>query len=249
MSPRWLSALAVLAGCGGPSTAETTPAGEETRPQDESGRPPVADPAIRTKPGETLAAAVVRPVALRETPSPDSAVVARVGRRTEFDSPTVMAVMRRRGSWLGVAAAELPNGRLGWVLEDRVKLLREPWSIEVDLSERRAVLKHRGEEYRSFPVAVGAPGTDTPPGRYGVTDRLSTGGAGSPYGCCVLALTGHQPDVPQDWPGGDRLAIHGTTAPATIGRAASNGCLRAGERTMRLLIAKVPLGAQVVVRR
>jgi lipoprotein-anchoring transpeptidase ErfK/SrfK len=159
-----------------------------------------------------------------------------------------MAVMRQRGAWLGVASEKLGNGELGWVRAERVRLLREPWKIRVDLSERRATLLRRGRPYRSFAVAVGAPGYATPTGRFGVTDRLTTGGPGSPYGCCVLALSGRQPDVPQDWPGGDRLAIHGTDAPGTIGTAASHGCLRAGERAMRLLIAKVPLGTQVVIR-
>jgi hypothetical protein len=204
---------------------------------------------VRPGPGETLGAQVVRPVALRSRPAPDAPRVAVARRRTEFDSPRIMAVLRQRGRWLGVAAPELPNGRTAWVRRDRVRILREIFRIDVDLSERRAVLLRRDRRVASFPVAVGAPATPTPPGRYGVTDRLDTGGAASPYGCCVLALTGHQPDVPQDWPGGDRLAIHGTGAPATIGQAASNGCLRASERTMRLLIAKVPIGTQVVIRR
>lgn len=203
----------------------------------------------KPRPGETFGAKVVSPIALRATPSPDAKVVARVAKRTEFNSPSVMAVMRRRGKWLGVAWPDLPNGRLGWVRQDRVQLLRELWRIDVDLSEREAVLRRKGKIVERFGVAIGAAATPTPPGRYGVTDRLETGGADSPYGCCVLALSGRQPNVPQDWPGGDRLAIHGTNAPESIGQAASNGCPRASEEAMRLLIARVPLGTQVVIRR
>lgn len=198
--------------------------------------------------GETLAVRLRRSVALRE--SPGGRVVSRVDVKTEFGSDAVLAVMRVRGRWLGVHWPTLDNGELGWVRfsEERLGLLREPWSVRVDLSERRATLMRRGERFRSFPVAVGAAGTSTPPGIYGVTDRLRTGGAGSPYGCCVLALSGRQPDVPQEWPGGDRLAIHGTSAPETIGTAASSGCLRASEEAMRLLMRRVPLGARVVIR-
>lgn len=159
----------------------------------------------------------------------------------------ILAVLRQRGRWLGVASSELANGKLGWVSEDSVAVLRETWSIDVDLSERRAVLRHRGKRYRTFPLAVGTPTYPTPTGRFGVTDRLTTGGPGSPYGCCALALTAHQPNVPQDWPGGDRIAIHGTNDPASVGTAASHGCLRAGDADIRLLIAKVPLGTQVVI--
>jgi lipoprotein-anchoring transpeptidase ErfK/SrfK len=133
------------------------------------------------------------------------------------------------------------------VRQRAVRVLSEEWSIAVDLSRRRATLRRRGRAVRSFPVAVGTAAYPTPTGRFGVTDRLSTGGPGSAYGCCILALSGHQPHVPQDWPGGDRIAIHGTNEPASVGTAASHGCLRASERTMRLLIARIPLGTQVTI--
>lgn len=239
-SPLWLSAL-LLAGCGGGAD------GTERRPTvaREPVRPGVASP----REGETYGAKVTRTIALRARPHADARRLAVHGRRTEFGSGRVLAVVRIRGRWLGVTSEKLRNDRLGWVRADRVTLLREPWSVDVDLSERRATLRRRGRPVRSFPVAVGAPGTETPPGVYGVTDRLTTGDAGSPYGCCVLALSGRQPDVPQEWPGGDRLAIHGTSAPRSIGTAASLGCLRAGERSMRMLMRRVPLGAQVRIRR
>lgn len=200
---------------------------------------------VQPRPGETLAAQVVEPVVLWSAPDLGSRIVAHVGRETQFDTPSVLTVVGRRDDWLEVLHESLGNGETGWVRASDVKVLREQWRIDVDLSRRRATLRRLGETVRTFPVAVGAPGTDTPPGVYGVTDRLTTGGPGSAYGCCVLALTGHQPDTPQDWPGGDRLAIHGTTAPESIGQAASHGCLRASEETMRLLMDKVPLGTQV----
>ena len=100
---------------------------------------------------------------------------------------------------------------------------------------------------RRFPVAVGRPGHATPLGRYGVTDKLLMP-AGTPYGCCAVALTGHQTSLPSGWGGGDRLAVHGTTAPETIGTAASLGCLRAAEADMRWLLRRLPLGAPVFIR-
>jgi lipoprotein-anchoring transpeptidase ErfK/SrfK len=101
---------------------------------------------------------------------------------------------------------------------------------------------------RRVPVAVGRPGTPTPRGRYGVTDKLTTGEDDGPYGCCVLALTGHQPHVPQGWGGGDRLAVHATPAPQTIGQAASLGCLRTTNAVMRRLVRQVPLGTVLTIR-
>ena len=56
-----------------------------------------------------------------------------------------------------------------------------------------------------FPVTVGGPGTETPPGRYGITDGVSFDE--SPYyGCCALALSGHQyAELPAGWIGGNRF--------------------------------------------
>jgi hypothetical protein len=81
-----------------------------------------------------------------------------------------------------------------------------------------------------------------------VTDRLRVTGSNSPYGCCVLALTGHQTDLPEYWPGGDRLAIHATDDESTIGKPVSLGCMRAKARQARWLIDNVPLGTPVFVR-
>jgi lipoprotein-anchoring transpeptidase ErfK/SrfK len=98
---------------------------------------------------------------------------------------------------------------------------------------------------RRVALAVGRPGTTTPTGRFAVTDALNIDGPPGPYGCCALALTARQPNVPQGWSGSDRVAIHGTTNEATIGTPASSGCLRARERDMRWLLTHVPLGAPV----
>lgn len=251
---RWPSALALiaLAGCGGGDPAAV---GVKPRPTAVKDGPTVAAgttarPATVARPprGETLAARLTHAVALRARPTPKARVVAKVRKRTRFHSPSVMAVLRQRGRWLGVTSEHLPNGRIGWVRATQVRLLREQWSIGVDLSERRATLRFKGRPRYAFAVAIGAASTPTPTGTFGITDRLTTGTPTSPYGCCVLALSGRQPDVPQEWPGGDRLAIHGTNAPASVGQAVSRGCLRASAATMRRLLARVPLGARVVIR-
>ena len=81
-------------------------------------------------------------------------------------------------------------------------------------------------------------------GRFYVTDKLPGADFGSYYGCCILALSGRQPNLPQGWSGGDRLAIHGSPTP-TWGHAVSNGCLHAAEPDLRYLMKTVPLGTAV----
>ena len=176
-------------------------------------------------------------------------MLARLGVRTEFGSPRVLAVHGRRGRWLRVLAAERPNGRHGWVDRRAVRLGATAVSIRVDRSARRLAVLAGRRVLRRARVAVGRPGTPTPLGRFAVTDRLRATRPGSPYGCCAIALSGHQPKLLPGWPGGDRLAIHATPATWTIGRAASLGCLRAHEPAMRALMRLVPLGAPVFVSR
>ena len=195
----------------------------------------------------TLTAYVTRPKILRARPGGRRLAV--LNRLTEFGSPRIVTVLRRRGRWLAVLASPLPNGRVGWIdARHDVELFRTPWSVTADLSQRSLVVRRDNRVVARTRVAVGSPSSPTPPGRYAVTDKLTTGADAGPYGCCVLALTGHQPNIPQGWGGGDRLAVHATPSPETIGYAASHGCLRATNEVMRRLVRQVPLGTRVRIR-
>jgi L,D-transpeptidase catalytic domain len=175
----------------------------------------------------------------------------RVGSTTEFGSPRVLGVAARRGDWLGVVATERPNNRLAWVRRESpgLALRRTRWSLHADLSARTLTLRKGRRRVQRMTVAIGRPGSETPTGRFAVTDKLSGSRFGSYYGCCILALSGHQPNPPPGWTGGDRLGIHGTDSPSTIGAAASAGCLRAADADLRPLMRRVPLGTLVFIRR
>jgi lipoprotein-anchoring transpeptidase ErfK/SrfK len=208
---------------------------------------PPAAPAPKRKPRPRWRSVVVRrSVPLRETPN--GRLVTRVGTSTEFGSKRVMSVAARRGHWLGVVSTEMPNGKLAWVHENAgVRLRRGAYSLHADLSERRLVLRRAGRVIRRLSVAVGRPGSETPTGRFAVTDKLRGGNYGPYYGCCILALNAHQPKLPAGWQGGNRIAIHGTNSPGTIGAAASAGCLRAGDSDLEVLMRRVPLGTPVFI--
>jgi hypothetical protein len=178
--------------------------------------------------------------------APGQGFVETLGARSEFGSPLVLAVVRRSGDWLGVATPAMPNGSLGWIRLDpgRIELYWTRYSLHVDLSGRNLSLRYGKATLGRFLVTVGAPGTETPAGRYGVTDALSFDESPA-YGCCALALSGHQTRLLDDWTGGDRLAIHGTPGP--VGGAESHGCIRATDETMRTLFRRLPLGTSVFV--
>jgi lipoprotein-anchoring transpeptidase ErfK/SrfK len=178
---------------------------------------------------------------------PGGAVIAKLGDQTEFGSPVSFSVVATKPGWLGVTAPELQNGELGWIARDptKVDVYWTRYSLHASLSGRELELRYGHKVIDSFPVTVGGPGTETPPGRYGVTDGVSFDE--SPYyGCCALALSGHQyAELPAGWIGGNRLAIHGT--PGAVGGAESLGCIRATDATMRYLFARVPLGTPVFI--
>jgi lipoprotein-anchoring transpeptidase ErfK/SrfK len=179
--------------------------------------------------------------------APGGPVVAKLGDKTEFGSPASYSVVETKPGWLGVTSPELENGEVGWIARDpkRVDVYWTRYSLHADLDGRSLELRYGHKLVDRFEVTVGGPGTETPPGRYGITDGISFDE--SPYyGCCALALSGHQThELPAGWIGGDRLAIHGT--PGAVGNAESLGCIRATDETMRFLFARIPLGTPVFV--
>jgi len=209
--------------------------------------PPRPPPAPRAPRYAVATVASGRDVALRSAPG--GAVVATIGARTDFGSPQAMSVTARRGDWLGVTSSALPNGTIGWI-DARNRSISEHLtdvSLVVRLSRRLLELRIGDRVAARVRVGIGAPGSATPTGRFAITDKLGGGGYGPYYGCCILALSGHQTSTPSGWQGGDRLAIHGTDDPSTIGAAASAGCLHARDSDLRLLMRRAPLGTPVFI--
>ena len=236
----------------GGSSSDARPADASPRPSTgplpRAATPPPPSP----KPGEPRPRGVQPLVSVRRgarvaiRTGPGGRVVDTLGWRTRCGSPTVLAVFARRGAWAGVPTPLLANGRLGWVKLDRAQF-RPGWtrySIDVDLSAKVARLRLSGRVVRSFSVTVGAPASPTPTGRFAITDKLNGAEYSPVYGCCILALSGHQPHPPPGWnPNRDwRLAIHGG-APGAV----SAGCVHADETTLRYLMRMTPLGTPVTV--
>ncbi|HEX6651696.1 MAG TPA: L,D-transpeptidase [Thermoleophilaceae bacterium] len=179
---------------------------------------------------------------------PGGAVRIRLSSRTEWGSPRILGVIRRRGDWVSVQAPELDNGEVAWMETSQARLDCVHWEMRANLKKKRLYVQHNGKTVRSFVIAVGRPGNSTPLGRFSVTDKLRVTDPGSPYGCCVLALSGHQTNLPPSWPGGDRLAVHATKELSSIGKAASLGCMRVTSAQARWLIRTIPLGTPLFVK-
>jgi hypothetical protein len=103
---------AALAGCGG-SEAASPRANGGTEGGVREDFVAAADDREPARRGRFVTARVVRRTTLRTAPA--GRVLARIGRRTEFGSPRVLAVTGRRGRWLRVTVSERRNGEHGWI--------------------------------------------------------------------------------------------------------------------------------------
>ena len=220
-----------------PAAAARPAAAPAPRPKPEIALPSDGTPILTIRDGAE--------VALRD--APDGKVVSTVTDTTEFDSPTVLSVAERRGNWAGVPTADLPNGKLGWVKldDDGIKIDSVGQSMVLDLSSMTGRL-YRGDDLeRKWQIGIGAPATPTPTGRFSITDEIE-GGLNPTYGCCAIALSATQPNLPPGWTGGDRIAIHGTSLP--LGEANSTGCPHSAEEDLQAIIDGVPLGTPVTIK-
>lgn len=194
----------------------------------------------------SLVALITRATTLRAAPA--GRAIAPLGLRTEFGSPQALLVVATRSGWLGVLSPQAGNGHTGWIPRGTATLGRVDWRIEVSLARKQITVLDGNRPVVHYRTAIGTAQAPTPVGRFAVTDRLLTGSATGPYGCCILALSAHAPHAIQGWGGGDRIAIHATTATTTIGTAASHGCLRVDAENARWLLGHIPLGTPVVIR-
>jgi len=241
--------LLALAGCGGNSERAARRAATHTATQTATQAATLAPkaPTFVIPAGSGQLAGMARRGGLVLRDRPGGKVIAHLKSRTAWGSPTVVWSVARRGPWLGVVAASLRNNQLGWldVRRDHPRLWRSQFTLIADLSRRTLELRHDGRLVRRMRVGIGSPATPTPIGRFAVTDKLLPDPSVSYYGCCLLALSGHQPHLRPGWAGGDPIAIHGG---GTLGTAASAGCLHASDTDLEMLMRRVPLGTPVYIR-
>jgi lipoprotein-anchoring transpeptidase ErfK/SrfK len=106
---------------------------------------------------------------------------------------------------------------------------------------------------KSYPIAVGRPGWETPKGSYKVQQKIQKPTWIHPLTGEVIK--GGDPENPLGnfwigfWTDGkDWIGFHGTPTPQSVGTAASHGCIRMYNKDVAELFSKIPLGAEVTVR-
>jgi lipoprotein-anchoring transpeptidase ErfK/SrfK len=181
-------------------------------------------------------------------------VVVRLSRIDQNGYPTVVGVVDvRRDSdckptWYRVQVPVAPNGSTGWVKASAVRIYSVDSRIVVNLSTRRLVVYSSGRRVFRTRVAVGSVRTPTPTGRYFVNERFVLSDPRGPFGPAALGISAHS-EVLKDWAQGGPIALHGTDDAASIGDAASHGCIRLANSDMRRLFALAPAGTPVSILR
>jgi hypothetical protein len=202
--------------------------------------------------GDRLAYAAV---AERETVAydePGGSEIGTFGLRNENGHLMVFGVRRVvlgkdcKIDWYRVRLPMRPNGSEGYVHADDVRLVRVPTRIFVDLSERKLSLYKQGEAVLTATVAIGAPGTPTPTGRYYVNQRLIASDPTGPWGPAAVGISAFS-DVLQEWIQGGPIAIHGTNDPSSIGQAVSHGCIRLPNDVLRQVFDTADAGTPVII--
>ena len=198
-------------------------------------------------------AAIVRSRAT-VTRRPGGPVLARFGRLNINGVQTVFSIRGARlttscrpSSYL-VQVARRPNGVTGWVSAGQVTVARVRARIVVDLSQKRVTLFRNGRKVLSAPAAIGAPATPTPTGSFYVNQRLIPVDRSGPFGPGAVGISAFS-NVLTGWTQGGPIAIHGTNAPWSIGKAVSNGCIRIPNPMLKRVFAAALGGTPVLIRR
>jgi hypothetical protein len=162
----------------------------------------------------------------------------------------VLGVVKTRScqaAWYHVQLPMRPNGAVGWVRASAVWIGRVRTRIEIDVSARRLVFLRDGRRVLQATVAVGAPATPTPTGRFYVNQRLIPIDKQGPFGPGAIGISAFS-NVLTGWTQGGPVAIHGTNEPWSIGHSVSNGCIRLPNAVLLRIFGVVPAGTPVIIR-
>ncbi len=126
--------------------------------------------------------------------------------------------------------------------------------LEINLRHRQVTVYKGKTRIKSYPIAVGRPGWETPPGNFRVGQMLRNPTWIHPF--TGEAIRGGDPENPLGrywigfWTDGkNSIGFHGTPNPESVGKAASHGCIRMYNKDVEELFHQVSLGTVVKVVR
>lgn len=236
-----LITLAVLSGCGrltdtaapaatgGSATGSPTPTVSATP----ATPPPVGTSATATVPRLAVYAGLGGTVKLT------------LGNPRPSGAPLTMLVLQSSNGWLEVALPDRPNGSRGWISASQVTLHDLQYSLRVSTEQNTLALYRNTTLVTTYPVATGTGGTPTPHGSFYLTELLAPSNAG--YGPYAFGLSAYSTVLTSFGGGPGQIGLHGTDDAASIGKAASHGCIRMSNADITTLATTLPLGTPITI--
>ncbi|MBW4448337.1 MAG: L,D-transpeptidase [Spirirestis rafaelensis WJT71-NPBG6] len=133
-------------------------------------------------------------------------------------------------------------------------LVTQPIRLVINLSRHQVTLYQGTTRIKSYPIAVGRKGWETPRGNFQVLDMLENPTWIHPF--TGKAIPGGSRENPLGhywvgfWTNGKNwIGFHGTPNPESVGKAASHGCIRMYNKDIKELFQQVRLGTPVIVLR
>lgn len=121
------------------------------------------------------------------------------------------------------------------------------YDLVINKEEKKLLWIRSGELLRTYPVAVGKQGTETPEGEFEIAHKVK-----NPIWYFMKEQI--QPGDPKNllgtrWLGLNRkgYGIHGTKAAGNVGKAVSHGCVRMKNKDIEELFDWVPIGTKVTI--
>jgi lipoprotein-anchoring transpeptidase ErfK/SrfK len=128
----------------------------------------------------------------------------------------------------------------------------EALRLEIRLSQRQVTVYRGSQQIKSYPIAVGRPGWETPTGDFKVMEMVKDPAWVHPFK--GVRIAGGDPENPLGrrwigfWTDGKNwIGFHGTPNPQSVGKASSHGCIRMHNKDVEELFQKVSLGTVVRV--
>lgn len=161
------------------------------------------------------------------------------------------------------ASAQLPDpltihldrgvGELGTSIEQEFAIT-QPIRLEVRLRQRQVFVFEGDRIKKSYPIAIGKPGWETPTGTFKIVEMQRHPTWIHPFTGKVVPPT--DPEIPITEAAivfttstkGGVIGFHGTPNRDSIGTAASHGCVRMYNEHIRELYGLVALGTPVIVK-
>lgn len=154
-------------------------------------------------------------------------IVRTLANPTRDHQQLVLGVIDYDSEWALVRFSERPNGSVGWVRVSQLDIRSVRYRIVVQRCSKRLTIFERGRPVYSAPVAVGKSSTPTPLTEAYVDYVYRWSNPYGTYGAYSIGVSAFSEVYERFGRGGvGQIAIHGTMSRSSVGRAASNGCIR-----------------------